>query len=244
MEKKKLLHIIVVTVLLLPVALSVIALTCSSEEIAAFQLAVLGFYFSGGPTDYRISLGGTFDLSSWANPISGGEEITDATITSTNKTAMSSITYTYHAPSGGDMGYFGGFLSSYVAGDILSAEIEANSHVLNGTDTQIPDSSASITSSSGSQTQPYNLTWTITPGSYSASHTMIWFYNLSGSVDSWHVVPVSQLSYQIDGFPLGSYFINVYPVNRMAFTNQGSTFEGEAYVGSTAGPSLSLSINF
>ena len=243
MEKKKLLHIIVVTVLLLPVALSVIALTCSPEEIAAFRLIIFGFYYLDGSTDFRIALGGTFDLSSWTNPISGGEETPDATITSTNETAMSSITYTYHAPSEGYMGYFGGFLSSYAAGNILSAKIEQNSHVLDGASTQVPDSSASITSSSGSQTQPYNLTWTITPGSYSASHTMIWFYNLSGSVDSWHVVPVSQLSYQIDGFPLGSYFINVYPVNRMAFTNQGSTFEGEAYVGSTVFPA-SLTIDF
>ncbi len=216
--------------------------TLITPEIAT--LWVLGFYFSGG-TDYRIKLGGTLDSSSWTNPISGGEEIPDATITSTNERAASTITYTYNSPYGGDMGFFdfsGTF--PYLAGDFISSRIEQNSHVLNGASTRVPNSSASITSLGGSQTQPYNLEWSINLGTYHATYTMIWVYNFYSGVDSWYVVPVSQLSYQINGFPSDSnYFLYVYPVNRMSFSNQASSFEAETYLGSTE-PEAFISIDF
>jgi hypothetical protein len=60
----------------------------------------------------------------------------------------------------------------------------------------------------------------------------------------WDVVPATQLSVTLDGFPPGSnYTASAYPMNEMDVTDQQSSYEAKVYVGSTAF-AASLSLNF
>ena len=69
----------------------------------------------------------------------------------------------------GFVGYYHGNLPSWSAGDMLSGSIEADRSTFTGASTRVSDYGISITSGGGSQSQPYNLTWSATMGSYDAT---------------------------------------------------------------------------
>ncbi|UCB44414.1 MAG: hypothetical protein JSV25_09315, partial [Spirochaetota bacterium] len=209
---------------------------------------VNGVIFFSYPTVY-LTTGGSVNYDDYTNAITGGTDITDATVVVTNDTTEESITLTFNPASGGNMGYYGGSQEFiHTAGQNVSVKITAGENTFTGASNQTPNSFTFITSPTEGANiyfadQPFDLVWTFNAGSYPATHIAVYIVNANTDphIYKWAIVPINQESYEISGLPVANgYYITAWPVNIMSFTGGGSLI---GYVGSDSMTDMTVMVN-
>lgn len=220
MKKKNFLLTIISTLLAVTVATTMI-ISCAT----AGSNGVTGLILFTNPVVAWLTSGGSINHDDLQNPISGGTEITDATVIATNEDQENSISLTY-VPGGfdGDMGLYAGITEfSHASGENVTVSITTGSNQYNGASTQTPDSSTIITYPvEYKNEQPFPLIWGVTTGDYPATHTIVQIMNDDPYVNKWYVLPIEQTSYQISGLPVdSSYAMGAFQCNEMIFSGGG-----------------------
>jgi hypothetical protein len=172
-------------------------------------------------------------MTDFDNPVTDGTEVDDATVTLINETTTQNKELTREPAAGGNSGYYEVQITPflYSAGDSIKAKIVLNDDdntTYNGGPATVPDSSITVTSGALSGAQPYILTWIFNAGTYQASSILIRVYNGAG-VNTWDIIPTTQTSYTVDGFPAGAgYTIEIWPINTLNFSD--SAADGSIYI--------------
>ncbi|MBN2325007.1 MAG: hypothetical protein JXQ30_14855 [Spirochaetes bacterium] len=183
---------------------------------------ITGLVLFSGHVLAWLSSGGSINHDDFQNPISGGTDITDAAIVITNEDQDHSIPLTYVAGGFGDG--IGVYIElqefPYTAGEKVSASITSGDTHYTGASTQIPDSSTTtIYPEENDNEQPFFLTWEVTAGDFPATHTIVQIMHDDPYFNKWYVLPITQTSYEISGFPVGdSYLMGAFQCNMMQFS--------------------------
>lgn len=196
-----------------------------------------GVYGENSYPSYFIT-DGDVDYSNPFNPMTG-TDVTDATVVVSNETTGVSTTLAW-VPASGNMkrGSYGGYQQELLhdAGERISVRIEAGDDIVTGGPTVTPNSNVTLVAPAHNSfvTLPTTISWTVTSGTYPATHAFVTVQAIDGSVGYLTVVPISQTSFQLTSEHIstpGTYWVTVWPINRMDLT--GAKEGSVSYVKST-----------
>lgn len=186
---------------------------------------ITGLILFSTPVSVWLSRGGSLNSDDLLNPISGGTEITDATVTITNEDQENSISLMYLASCfDSDTGCYVAIQEfTFTAGEKVAVSITTGGDIYTGASTQTPDSSAIITyPDEEDNEQPFFLSWNVTNGDYPATHTIVQIGHNDPYINKWYVLPIDQTSYQISGLPVDDiYGMGVLQCNKIPFSGGG-----------------------
>jgi hypothetical protein len=166
---------------------------------------------------------GEVDYSDPFDPLTG-EDVTDATVTAINDTTGTEVVLPWVEATGNfARGSYGGYQYDFPhwPGEEVSIRIELPEGSITGGPTVTPDSTVTLTNPTqlGTVNLPFDVTWTVSPNAYEASHVFV-FMNSDLTGEAYmDVVPLNQGSYTITADmapePTGGHRVTVWPTNVM-----------------------------